>query len=571
MFVTLPHSRPTRAGKHGKVLIPLLPVYNHRLGIGYITALLRQAGHEVILLDFEHILRVVDPKLAIGVQEETEVYSDQLSDQIQFLHRPELLFGALHEEDAILETALEDRDWRLIKALEPHIRKWTEAAADAQPDVVLFPTLVSNLWIALWASHELRLLLPSVPRIFGGRGVVYAEVQELILRAGWSEAICAGEAENSIPELVNQLTSGVRITDVTAPGIARLTGERIVNTPPPPAADLNTLPFPDYHGLPFPGAKLRHYRDWGLDFHDAASLAGSRWCPRRCAYCYESIYPKNYRLRPVDSVTREIVWQQDALETCDLFFCDSTLNVSERWLSELAHQMAALQNRPRVIFAHCEPRHLQRSTLERMRAAGFEKLNFGVESLDERTLQRMDRATTVEETQSTLVGVVEAGICLGLNFVANFPGEGLDEFRSTLSRARAFAERLRRAACPSGATVRYMVSQARIDPHSSLFVNHARFGVRLVRRPIPVPHALAHLSPVIERIAWSWEDGLPKIERSSRFSLWRQYLEALSIPESRAASTPKPHTRVALTTDLAPRSIQALLSSSSARLAGAAP
>ena len=79
--------------------MPLFPVYNHRLGPGYITALLRGAGHEVVPIDFEHILRAGHPELSLRIAEETEVYGDEWVEQIQFLHRPELLFGALWPDD----------------------------------------------------------------------------------------------------------------------------------------------------------------------------------------------------------------------------------------------------------------------------------------------------------------------------------------------------------------------------------------------------------------------------------------------------------------------------------------
>src|SRR5262249_22488003 len=162
---------------------------------------------------------------------------------------------------------------------------------------------------------------------------------------------------------------------------------------------------------------LRHYSETGRDFHDAASLGGSRWCARHCAYCYESIYPKNYRLRGVSAVLHEIEFQRERLATPRLFFCDSTMNLSPRWLEELADGMMEMSVRPHVVFAHCEPRRLDMSLLEKMRAAGFEKVNFGAESLDDRVVRRMDRDLTVEETERTLVDAVEAGISLGVNLI----------------------------------------------------------------------------------------------------------------------------------------------------------
>jgi len=513
-----------------RVLIPLLPVYNHRLGVGYLTAILRARGHEVVLIDFEHLLHAENQSLSLKIQEETEVYADRWSEQIQYLHRPELLFGALFPDDSRLQQSLDNSDWTLIELLRPYVHAWADAIHRMQPELVLFPTLVSNLWIALWTSEWFHRLMPSVPRVFGGRGITYPEVQELILHAGWADGLLQGEAENGIAELVDALASGSEFSTLLTSNLVRLQDERVVAAPIGPRVVLDALPFPDFSGLPFPGANFRLYAESGRDFHDAASVAGSRWCPRHCAYCYESIYPNNYRLRKVDSVIREIEFQQHELRTVRVFFCDSTLNVSQRWLGELAEGMARLPILPNVAFAHCEPRQLDRGLLNALREAGFEKLNFGIESFDGRTLHRMNRTITVEETERTVLSAVEAGISVGLNLVANYPGETAEEFDSSLARARKFSGLLETAAATSGASVRFMVSQARVDPHSALFTQRERFGVRLSPRSLPVFVPLQHLRPWIERIALNWDDGLPRQQRRQRFAVARPYLESLSIP-----------------------------------------
>ena len=194
-----------------------------------------------------------------------------------------------------------------------------------------------------------------------------------------------------------------------------------------------------------------------------------------------------------------------------------------------------------------------------MRAAGFEKVNFGVESLDGRTLARMDRHTSVAETEETLAMAVDAGISLGLNLVSNYPGETLGEYESTMKRSSRLAERLRNAAAKTGAAVRFMVSQARVDPHSSLFVNRDRFGVRILPREIEVPDAISALEPHVRRIALCWTDGLPREERRARFHLMRSYIEGLSIHGRKAPPAQPYDGRVALDASEVPAPLAALI------------
>jgi hypothetical protein len=505
--------------------MPLFPVYNHRLGPGYITALLRAAGHEVVPLDFEHILRAGHAELSLRIAEETEVYGDEWVEQIQFLHRPELLFAALWPDDGEVGRGISEQDRNLIDVLRPYAESWSRAIVAFEPEVLLFPALVSNLWVVAWVSALVKSLAPTTPRVFGGRGLSYPETRELLLRGGWADAILPGEAEASVVALVNALATGRPLASITTPGLVRMAGDDVAEIAAEAPPVLDELPFPDYSGLPFPGASLRRYSDTGLDFHDAASLAGSRWCARRCAYCYESIY----RLR-----------------TPRLFFCDSTINLSPRWLGALADGMARMSSPPRVVFAHCEPQRLDVALLAKMRAAGFEKLNFGVETLDEQVLRRMDRDLSLRTTEETLVNAVESGISLGLNFISNYPGETEDEFLNTIARADALASRLRSAAERTGAGVRMMVSQARVDPHSALFVNRERFGIEIHPRSIPVPSALRPLRRCIERVALRWEGGLSRPHRRARFAFMRQHLEGLSIAPRRVSSRSESDPRVAL-------------------------
>src|SRR5687767_8885545 len=151
--------------------------------------------------------------------EETEVYGETWADQIQFLHRPELLFGALWPEDPQLRRSLTESDWGLLDDLRPHVTSWSDAIVSLEPELLLLPALVSNLWIVTWLGELVKRSHPRVPRVFGGRGLTYSETRELILRAGWAEAVLPGEAEASVVALTNALAAGEPVTTVAVAGL----------------------------------------------------------------------------------------------------------------------------------------------------------------------------------------------------------------------------------------------------------------------------------------------------------------------------------------------------------------
>src|SRR5687767_12812468 len=160
--------------------------------------------------------------------DETEVYGETWAEQIQFLHRPELLFGAIWPEDPQLRRSLTESDWSLIDDLRPHVNSWADAIVKLEPDLLLLPALVSNLWIVTWLGELVKRSEPRIPRVFGGRGLSYSETRGLILRAGWAEAVLPGEAESSVVALTNALAAGEPVTSVRAAGLVRMDGDEVL-------------------------------------------------------------------------------------------------------------------------------------------------------------------------------------------------------------------------------------------------------------------------------------------------------------------------------------------------------
>jgi hypothetical protein len=101
-----------------------------------------------------------------------------------------------------------------------------------------------------------------------------------------------------------------------------------------------------------------------------------------------------------------------------------------------------------------------------------------------------------------------------------------------------------------------------VDPHSALFTQRERFGVRLSPRPLPVPVSLQRLRPWIERIALNWDDGLPRQQRRQRFAVARPYLESLSIPGRMTARVLPADHRVPIDIAAVPSALRTLLPAS---------
>lgn len=116
-----------------------------------------------------------------------------------------------------------------------------------------------------------------------------------------ADAICVGEGDQALAELLRSLESGKSIKK-----IANIYTKTSKNPPRPLIENLDSLPFPDRDLV---------YQNSGLGKMKLKSFMATRGCPYACSYCFNSAYKKLYahkgkilRRRSVDHLIEEIEW-----------------------------------------------------------------------------------------------------------------------------------------------------------------------------------------------------------------------------------------------------------------------
>ncbi len=163
------------------------------LGLLNLATILKQAGHQAEILDFNAL------------------YRD----------------GSLRLEDDEAENLAAMRNLLLAR----------------QPDLVGFSTFCSTYHISLLMARAVKGERPSLPVILGGPQA--SLTAEPTLRAfPWVDAVAVGETEETIGRIVAGLFGKIPLADV--PGLAYRDGESIRLNAPAPLLDLKDLPEPDY-------------------------------------------------------------------------------------------------------------------------------------------------------------------------------------------------------------------------------------------------------------------------------------------------------------------------------------
>ena len=210
-----------------------------------------------------------------------------------------------------------------------------EAAERLQPDVVGFTvyTGMQNYYADL--SRQIKARLPNVLSVFGGPHPTF--FPEMINEDG-VDAICLGEGEYAVLELMNTLQSGDSIDHIPNWWVKR--NERIIRNGLRPLLtpeELDALPFADRALLyeAHPASKANKIRPF---------ITG-RGCPYNCSFCFNKAYSELYdgkgrrtRRRSVDSVIREIKLVREQFELAFIIFMDDTFILNRKWLNEFGER-----------------------------------------------------------------------------------------------------------------------------------------------------------------------------------------------------------------------------------------
>lgn len=180
------------------------------------------------------------------------------------------------------------------------------AVSEYNPDIIAYSVMTPDADLFLKANSMLDTQLwnkkKPLIRIMGGPHATYFPE---ILRQCPLDAICIGEGDNAIANIVERVEQGKNLSGIPNvlckgdTGIEPLKKELI--------ADLDSLPFVDreilYETVPY-------YRLTGL-----RSFLTSRGCPYSCSYCHNHVFNRMFRecgnilrRRSVNNVIEEIKW-----------------------------------------------------------------------------------------------------------------------------------------------------------------------------------------------------------------------------------------------------------------------
>lgn len=369
--------------------------------------------------------------------------------------------------------------------------------------VVGFTSTFEQNIASLALARRVKRLSPGTAIVFGGANWEGEMGLELHRRFRFVDYACRGEAEESLPRLVDRIFSGAKVDDI--PGIVHRSGGESRSTGPPSIVrDMDTLPFPDYRDY------FHHIERSAAGSEIAPTLLfeSSRGCwwgeKKHCTFCGLNGGRLSFRSKSAGRVQSELEHLLEAWGLELVEFVDNILDM--KYFREL---LPALSKSRRPVQIFCEVKaNLGRSHIEQLRDAGVNRIQPGIESLNDHVLSLMRKGTTALRNIQMLKWCAEYGIGADWNLLYGFPGETEEDYREMLGLLPAI-----RFLGPPAAW-----GPVRLDRFSPFHESPESFGIRNIRPMAPYRHLYPFGEDSLSRIASCFEYDFEPGKDTSPFS-----------------------------------------------------
>ena len=188
---------------------------------------------------------------------------------------------------------------------------------------------------------------------------------------------------------------------------------------------------------PFPARDLTPYHRYSSVLarrRPVTTMFTSRGCPYRCTFCDRPHLGKKFRAHSA----RRVV---DEMEECvrmgihEILVYDDTFTVSRRRVLEIC---AEIQRRGLDVAWDIRARvdTVDEEMLRALKAAGCERIHYGVEAGSDHFMEVLRKGITVEDARTAFKLTKKAGISSLAYFMIGIPGETEDDIRQTWRLAR---------------------------------------------------------------------------------------------------------------------------------------
>ncbi len=381
---------------------------------------------------------------------------------------------------------------------------WAEIA------VLGFTSSFQQTMASLALARVVRARQPHVTIVMGGANCQEEMGHALIAEYDCLDAVCVGEGERALPELVRAVRDGQPLAGI--PGIAT----RETAAPPVERFPVEALPYPDFDDFFAQHARTAAARRY-LPSVVFETARGCWWgAKHHCTFCGLNGTSMAYRSKSQGRAYDELTWLVDRHGCSDVANGDNILDMA--YFQDFLPRLAASRHNLLIFYetkANLKPEHLTA-----LAAAGVRKIQAGIETLDTRLLTLVRKGSTGLQNVQTLKLAAEAGVFVEWLALYGLPGEAAADY----DRIAAMLPLLRHLQPPAA------FIPTRGDRFSPYFNEREKFGV--VLDPLPAyRHIYAGDPATHPRLGYHFVMRSPALAEAPRYtaacageiSVWRAH------------------------------------------------
>jgi ribosomal peptide maturation radical SAM protein 1 len=382
-----------------------------------------------------------------------------------------------------------------LRSLVPHFLDYCVAAVPWQDYAMVgFTSTFEQNIASLALAKRIKAAYPDLTIVFGGANWEAEMGYALHQQFSFVDYVCAGEADQSFPALVQSLMAGETLQSRDHPirGLVyRVEGKSIYTGQSDLIRCLDELPLPDFSDY----FQALAQSTVGALIVPTLLVETSRGCwwgaKSHCNFCGLNGGTMAFRSKSAQRVLDELAylvnqWQIDFIEVVDNIL---DMNYFDDLLPALARLPQPLR------FFYEIKANLTRKQVKMLQEAGVYRVQPGIESMSDHVLKLMRKGTTALRNIQLLKWCKEHNITVDWNILYGFPGETQGDYEAMLELLPAIQFLGQPAAC----------GPVRLDRFSPYFNEPASFGLTNIRPIAPYKYLYPFTPAILAQIAYYFD------------------------------------------------------------------
>ncbi|MEW5900947.1 MAG: radical SAM protein [Acidobacteriota bacterium] len=312
---------------------------------------------------------------------------------------------------------------------------------ETKPELVGVTSTTENRFQSFELVRRAKRASPESVTVMGGPHASMA-AEDTLSHIPELDIVVRGEGEETVVDLCRALERKRQVDGIGhVAGISYRRGGRVIANPPRfPLANLDSLPFPAFHLVPFEKYNFK-IEVPGHGPLPAVNIMTSRGCPFNCNFCATPVnWGRAVRTRSPQNVILEIESLIQKYGAKVIFFYDDTFNLSVKRVEDISN---LILERRLPIFWRCEIRLdlMTKPLLAKMKDAGLFHVSFGIEAGSERIRATVvNKQIKIKDFHNVIAWCRELEVIPNVFFIFSHPTETWEEAQETIRLIEQYKE-----------------------------------------------------------------------------------------------------------------------------------